>query len=68
VLVLTTLGAEKMQEIGKGRFWILLRNTLRKWLEPVAIPRHFRLVDEIEVNKQGKRSFLALSALFEYQK
>lgn len=64
LLCLNQKGAEKVKEIGKGKFWICLRHALRLWLEPVGMPRHFRIVDEIPVNKQGKRLHSDISALF----
>ena len=53
-----------MKRIGKGRFWIELRQALRLWLEPVGIPRHFRVVSEIPVNTQGKLLYNEIAALF----
>ena len=64
LLCLNQHGTETVKEIGKGKFWIKLRQALRLWLEPIGIPRHFRIVDEIPVNKQGKRLHSDISALF----
>lgn len=55
VIVLSDEGKQMLNSVGKGKFWLLLRNELRKWLEPIAIPRRFRLVEEIPLNSQGKR-------------
>lgn len=55
VLTLSLDGKKKLTEIGKGKFWLLLRAELRQWLEPIAIPRRFRIVTEIPLNSQGKR-------------
>lgn len=55
VIVLSDEGKQMLNSVGKGKFWLLLRNELRKWLEPIAIPRRFRVVEEIPLNSQGKR-------------
>ena len=64
LLTLTTLGEQTMLTLGKGRFWIQLRQGLREWVEPVGIPRHFRVVQEIPMNKQGKRLQQEIAELF----
>jgi len=53
-----------MQILGKGKFWRDLRQQLRRWLEPVGIPRRFRDVDEIPLNSQGKRLVRDLEQFF----
>ncbi|MEZ9349531.1 AMP-binding protein [Vibrio splendidus] len=55
VLVLSDQGQAKLATMSKGKFWLMLRSELRKWLEPLAIPRKYRVVDEIPLNSQGKR-------------
>lgn len=55
VLVLSDEGQAKLATMSKGKFWLMLRSELRKWLEPIAIPRKYRIVDEIPLNSQGKR-------------
>ena len=55
VIVLSDEGKQMLNSVGKGKFWLLLRNELRKWLEPIAVPRRFRVVEEIPLNSQGKR-------------
>ena len=64
LICLNQHGTETISAIGKGKLWIKLRQALRLWLEPIGIPRHFRIVDEIPVNKQGKRLHSDISALF----
>ncbi|WP_372881588.1 AMP-binding protein [Psychromonas sp.] len=64
VLALTEEGINEINRLGKGKFWILLRQQLRLWIEPVAIPRYFRVINEIPVNTQGKRSHAELIKLF----
>ncbi|CDU05941.1 Putative fatty acid CoA ligase [Vibrio coralliirubri] len=55
VLVLSDEGQAKLATMSRGKFWLILRSELRKWLEPIAIPRKYRVVDEIPLNSQGKR-------------
>ncbi|MEZ8830999.1 AMP-binding protein [Vibrio cyclitrophicus] len=55
VLVLSEDGQATLTTMSKGKFWLMLRSELRKWLEPIAIPRKYRIVDEIPLNSQGKR-------------
>ncbi|WP_165311753.1 AMP-binding protein [Vibrio ziniensis] len=64
-IVLTDSGKTKLVELGKGKFWLLLRNELRNWLEPIAVPRSFRVVKEIPLNSQGKRQVAELEKLFQ---
>ncbi|URN99059.1 AMP-dependent synthetase [Leclercia adecarboxylata] len=40
------------------------RRALRPWLEPVAIPRYWRIVDEMPVNNMNKRVYAQLQELF----
>jgi acyl-coenzyme A synthetase/AMP-(fatty) acid ligase len=40
------------------------REELRRWLEPVAIPRYWRLVESIPLNSQSKRAWAQLQDLF----
>lgn len=65
VITLTPYGDDRIALIGKGKFWIELRKYLREWLEPVGIPRKFRVVNEIPTNSQGKRIQRDLVSLFE---
>ncbi|MEZ9177848.1 AMP-binding protein [Vibrio kanaloae] len=55
VLVLSDQGQATLVTMSRGKFWLMLRSELRKWLEPIAIPRKYRVVDEIPLNSQGKR-------------
>ncbi|CDT54194.1 Putative fatty acid CoA ligase [Vibrio coralliirubri] len=55
VLVLSDQGQATLATMSRGKFWLMLRSELRKWLEPIAIPRKYRVVDEIPLNSQGKR-------------
>lgn len=64
VITLTGEGQQHMAAMGKGKFWLELRQQLRCWLEPVGIPRRFRSVEEIPLNSQGKRLARELEQLF----
>ena len=65
VLVLSELGAARWDELGQGRFLLALRQQLRPWLEPVALPRSVRRVVQMPVNAQGKRPWPQLKELFD---
>ena len=65
IIVLSVEGEHKLNELGKGKFWIELRNTLRHWLEPLAIPRKYRVVKAIPLNSQGKRQVAEMEKLFQ---
>jgi acyl-coenzyme A synthetase/AMP-(fatty) acid ligase len=65
VLVLSELGAARWAELGQGRFLLALRQQLRPWLEPVALPRSLRRVECMPVNAQGKRPWSQLKELFD---
>ncbi|MFM2587767.1 AMP-binding protein [Vibrio sp. TBV020] len=65
VLVLTDAGKQEIETLGKGKFWVALRKALRDWLEPIAIPRKYRVVDEVPLNSQGKRQVAEIEKLFQ---
>lgn len=65
VIILSAQGKTTLLQQGKGKFWIMLRNALRDWLEPIAIPRKFRVVDEVPLNSQGKRQIAEIEKLFQ---
>ena len=65
VLVLSELGTARWAELGPGRFLLALRQQLRPWLEPVALPRSLRRVEQMPVNAQGKRPWPQLKELFD---
>lgn len=64
-LVLNQTGKQQIEDIGKGKFWLQLRAELRQWLEPIAIPRRYRLVEHIPLNSQGKRLNNEIEMLFQ---
>lgn len=63
-VVLSAEGEKMLAETGAGKFKLMLRQSLREWLEPIAIPRQWRFVDAIPQNSQGKRQQQAIEALF----
>ncbi|MDM5071772.1 MULTISPECIES: AMP-binding protein [Aeromonas] len=65
VLVLSEVGVVRWAELGQGRFLLALRQQLRPWLEPVALPRSLRRVESMPVNAQGKRPWPQLKELFD---
>lgn len=65
VIVLSNNGQQQIEQLGKGKFWLALRKSLRAWLEPIAIPRKYRLVSEIPLNSQGKRQVAEIEKLFQ---
>ncbi|WP_257981342.1 AMP-binding protein, partial [Aeromonas salmonicida] len=65
VLVLSEVGVARWAELGQGRFLLALRQQLRPWLEPVALPRSLRRVESMPVNAQGKRPWPQLKELFD---
>ncbi|GLR05137.1 surfactin synthetase [Vibrio hyugaensis] len=65
VIVLNEQGQKTLSELGKGKFWLALRKALRNWLEPIAIPRKFRVLDEVPLNSQGKRQVAEIEKLFQ---
>ena len=62
-LVLTPEGERQWQALGAGRFLLALRQSLRPWLEPVALPRRVRALPELPRNAQGKLAYAELKAL-----
>ena len=65
VLVLSVEGEGQWQRLGGGNFLLALRQELRPWLEPVALPRRVRCVAELPRNSQGKLPYLELKELFD---
>ncbi|MDA7618198.1 AMP-fatty acid ligase [Verrucomicrobia bacterium] len=64
VITLTHAGQNKFDEIGPGRFWIMLRTALSSSIEPVGIPRRYRVVEQIPVDPQGKYSLRQMEKMF----
>ena len=63
VLVLSSLGLNKYK-CEKNAFVQHLRRSLRPKLEPIAIPRRWRVVDCMPINAQGKTTNQLLESLF----
>lgn len=61
VLSLTEPGQDHSATIQEQLAW---RQQLRQWLEPVAIPRYWRVVAQIPCNSMGKRTQAQLQELF----
>ena len=64
IITLSQQGKLALQQHKKGAFSIQIRQDLRQWLEPVGIPRRFRIMDTIPVNAQGKRLVKELVTYF----
>ena len=64
VLILSDEGKKEHSRLGHGKFKLALRQSLKTWLEANAIPRKWRIVEEIPQNNQGKRKDKEIEALF----
>jgi len=64
LLVLDDDARQRWQHQGKKAQEFAWRRALRPWLEPVAIPRYWRIIDEIPVNSMNKRVYAQLQELF----
>lgn len=65
VIVLTPAGADALQNQGAFRFSRALRQKLSGTLEPSERPKHWRFVDRIPTDSQGKRVLSTLRRLFD---
>jgi len=65
VLKLSAAGAAALERLGRRAFAAQLKDLLRPKVEPLALPRKFRYVDEIPTDSQGKRRQAAIRALFD---
>lgn len=64
VLVLTDSARQQWQASGGKAQEQAWRRALLPWLESVAVPRYWRVVDEIPVNSMNKRVYAQLQELF----
>lgn len=64
VLVLTAAVRQQWQENGARALEQSWRNALRRLMESVAVPRYWRVVDEIPVNSMNKRVYAQLQEFF----
>ncbi|MGD8107233.1 AMP-binding protein [Pantoea sp. FN0302] len=64
VLVLEEPLRRMWQQTSGKKLELSWRRALLPWLEPVAIPRYWRIVDEIPVNSMNKRVYAQLQETF----
>ncbi|MDX7990547.1 AMP-binding protein [Xenorhabdus littoralis] len=64
VVVLDHEAYQRYQQQGIRKFSQDWRHLLKPWLESVALPRYWRVVQAIPLNAQGKRSWPELQELF----
>ncbi|MGQ8772846.1 AMP-binding protein [Serratia sp. NA_112.1] len=63
-IVLSPYGETRRQKLPEGELTRELHQALRGWLEPVALPRRWRIIEAIPLNPQGKRAYAELQELF----
>lgn len=64
LLVLNDAAREQLNQRGSKAQEFAWRRALLPWLEPVAVPRYWRIVDEMPVNSMNKRVYAQLQELF----
>lgn len=64
LLVLDEQMRQDWQTCGGKPQELAWRRALLPWLEPVAVPRYWRIIDEIPVNSMNKRVYAQLQELF----
>ncbi len=64
LLVLGDAARQQLHQRGSKAQIMAWRRALRPWLEPVAIPRYWRIIDEMPVNSMNKRVYAQLQELF----
>lgn len=64
VIVLSEDGNQQYRQLSEPVMTRQFRQLLRNWLEPVALPKRWRIVSAIPQNNQGKRTYLELQELF----
>ncbi len=64
LLVVNDAGRQQLHQRGSKAQILAWRRALRPWLEPVAIPRYWRIIDEMPVNSMNKRVYAQLLELF----
>lgn len=67
VVQLNDAGARELSERGRRAMSGLLKQALRGKIEPIALPRKFRYVDQIPSDAQGKRLQSKIKDMFEPQ-
>jgi len=64
LLVLDDKARQLWHQCGGKAQELAWRRSLLPWLEPVAVPRYWRVIDEIPVNNMNKRVYAQLQELF----
>nr|WP_318383443.1 AMP-dependent synthetase [uncultured Enterobacter sp.] len=64
LLVLSDALHAQWKHSGGKTLELAWRRALRPWLEPVAIPRYWRVINEMPVNSMNKRVYAQLQELF----
>lgn len=64
VVVVPNKEARQMAMLRRKTLELSWRKALLPWLEPVAVPRYWRIIDEIPVNNMNKRVYAQLQELF----
>lgn len=64
VLTINAQTQQQWQDAGESARDLAWRKALQPWLDPVVIPRYWRVIDEIPVNSMNKRLYAQLEALF----
>ncbi|MCC3718925.1 AMP-binding protein [Rouxiella badensis] len=64
VVVLSPLGRTQWHALPQAEMNMRLRQLLRPWLAPVALPRFWRVLPAVPLNSQGKRAYADLQELF----
>ncbi len=64
LLVLDEKTRQRWHQQGKKAQELAWRRALLPWLEPVAVPRYWRVIDEMPVNSMNKRVYAQLQELF----
>ena len=65
VVVVPNKEARQIWQCSGGKLWSCPgAKALLPWLEPVAVPRYWRIIDEIPVNSMNKRVYAQLQELF----
>ncbi|MBM3071835.1 acyl-CoA synthetase [Enterobacter sp. RHBSTW-00994] len=64
LLVLNDDARQRLQHHGTKEQEFAWRRALLPWLEPVAVPRYWRIIDEMPVNSMNKRVYAQLQELF----
>ncbi|EMH4164591.1 acyl-CoA synthetase [Pluralibacter gergoviae] len=64
VLTLNPQARQQWLGASEGARDLAWRRALQPWLDPLAVPRYWRVIDEIPVNSMNKRLYAQLEALF----